>query len=558
MLLPFALIVTGCNGKLEKGSIFNEKFMKANFAPDIEKSCEYVAPTRRTLDFGEYASDPLFTIYWQSSSNNVKNFAYVTVPGKSGYFNFLENKYVLPMDTYSTTPSASAIKVAGDIRFPFNYKNEDGVITSFLYDEYGNKIFVGKTDTYVINLDSSIVGTKEGDEARTLVRVRNGEKILAYAFYNVDKTLKEVLTPEQYFEKYSHSVERESMKSYGHPELVRKNFSLDSAIRYEIFDKEKGKFISSFYSPSGVDRFFVGDYFYYQVERVQQEREKSYDFFDGTNKKMLETHRINYLTGKDEKIKTNIVFSECTIDTLYDEKQNASYLYFSGVREIQKDKNLSPVERSIILNQKFKEVADVSGINFLGIMPLGEYWTVDGTIYDSKMKEVGFIEGMCDVDNPRIVEGDHGFGLVDYTGKYIVQPVYAGFDRLDVGTDKTELYYGVKGNEMKLFKVEQEKATEVATLDTDKFNITATYGSKTHFLVQETETSKYFMFDVMSGSMTEYTPIQPSEYDYSYSVGPVTVRGGSLTFSANIYRKGAEWFAFISETKVSMSFRSSK
>ena len=54
VLLPLAIIASGCSGNLKKGSIFNAKFMKQNFASaPVAVGYEYKAPEKVDLNLGE-------------------------------------------------------------------------------------------------------------------------------------------------------------------------------------------------------------------------------------------------------------------------------------------------------------------------------------------------------------------------------------------------------------------------------------------------------------------------------------------------------------------------
>ena len=544
MLLPFALIVTGC-GNLSKGSIFNEKFMKANFGEEYTKSSELVAPQRVDLALG----DEINAFYPASGSNNDLIFVRKT-DGKSGWFSVIENKYVLPLDDYFS--SGSGIKTASgfSLRFPYNYKVVDGKEISYLYDEYGNKIFEG--EGFGIALSKKDLTPLTDSDAATLVTVKKtvyGDQVpVAFAYYTINAQLKEVISAEEYFKRHAYSLENtESLAQYGHPELIHTYTTLGNVIRCQTFNVEKNKFVATYTVPNGSNFFRVGDYWYYQVETQVHARESKYDYLDNTTKKNIETYRVNYLNGKVSSINTKIVFSKTgTRSTLLDTKGNETLIYFANAKEILKDKTLSTTPRNIILNEKFKEVADVSGIDFKNIKPMGKYWRLNNIVYDSKMKEVGYLASV-ESDDGRVTALNYGYGLVDYTGKYIVNPEWANADILD------EKYYLFYNNDLgKVYKIENEKAVELCSLDLTKYTPVGYTASNAHVIFEEVESSKNVVIDITNGYKTDL--VEPGTGDvYVFNVNISSKREGTLKYGARVYVNSGAYSVIYSATRTSLA-----
>jgi hypothetical protein len=293
---------------------------------------------------------------------------------------------------------------------------------------------------------------------------------------------------------------------------------------------------------------------YYQYENAQHKEVGDYDYYTGSTKRVVETFRVNYLNGKLEEVKTDFVLSQTTTTRiLKDEKGKLSLLYLGGTKQFQKDKTLSP-ERNVILNERLKEVADVSGINLPNAKPFGEkYWTIGSTVYDSKLKEVGYLESPLSESAKRVADVDGAYGLYDYTGKYIINPTWTAGGKMGFG----EYYFFSSNKVAKLFKVENEKATEVGSLNLEKYQIINSTGSDAHFIIEETETSTNKIADLTTGAISDF--VEPGATDWDVSLGNgVTTYGGTLKYASHLYRVGTSYFAITSETRMTLSYANVK
>ena len=565
MLLPFSLIITGCGG-LKKGSVFNEKFMQANFGDKIEKAYEFVVPQKADLALEGTFNDPYFPTNPDTGAQH-KYLMFLRQGDKSGYFSVVENKFVLPLDNYYE--SGSSVKKANgfDLLFLYNFKfDEENVRTSYLYDEYGNEIFVGENGANGDGGKSLWVYKEtfeapEGSDLKTLIKVCKGTQYnnvpVAFAYYTVDAKLKEVISAEEYYKRNPYmAMKEQSLAEYGHPELTLLFHNSGGAVNYYVLNTEKQKYVSTFSTPASANIIAFSDYIFYQVEKKPHEREDSaYTYYDGAEKVNLETYRVNYLTGKEEKIKTDFVLNTIVSPTkvaIKDEKGNKTLLFLANTRQIEKDKSLSTIRRSVILDKNLKEVADLGGIDFLNIKPFGDkYWTVKYVVYDSQMKEVGYLPDLTNVNTPRIAY-DGGYGLVDYTGKYIVNPSWGMIQKLDIG----EYYYASNAKVHKVFKVEDEKAIEVGSLDIEKYTPSAATGSNAHMIVHDIEADKDLVWDMRNGTFSDI--VEPGTTDNHWTIQSVTACEGTLTVQGNIYKKDGSFFAITSATYITKSYVSSK
>ena len=575
MLLPFSLIITGCGG-LKKGSIFNEKFMQANFGEKIAKAYEFVAPEKVDVTAleGTYDAGPYYASHKVNGVDHYHKYLMSFKKGtKFGYFSAIENKWVMPFDEYYESGSKVITAEGFHLLFLYNCKYDaEDVRTSYLYDEYGNEIFIGENgvsgDGYSIFAYKQEIQVEEGSDVKTLIKFCKGSVgynvPVAFAYYTVDAKLKEVITPEEYYKRQPYMAEIDeaiaskgsmSLAEYGHPELRMLYQTNNGQINYRVFNTKKEKWVSSFSVRSTADLIAVDDYIYYQVPKYPHEREDTYTYFDEDSKVNLETYRVNYLNGKEEKVKTNFILSSAVTPikrVLKDGKGVNSFVYLANSRQIEKDKSLSKVRRSVILDKNFKEVADVNGIDLTNIKPFGEkYWTVKNIVYDSSLKEVGFLALSNDASAPRIAY-DGGYGLVDYTGKYIVNPIWDSIQKMEFG----EYYYATSAKVVKIFKVENEKAVDVASLDLEMYTPVAPSGKSAYLVVNDIEAGKNILFDMRTGSFSDIP--EAGIVDATYNLTEVSAREDTVVFEGALYRTGPTYFLIRSATNITCSYVAAK
>ena len=543
VLLPFALTITGCSGGLKKGSIFNEKFMKRNTLPEIISKQTFEAEKDVSLDIEAGAS----------VDSVDEDLVGLTKDGNTAWYNLSTNKMVVPFGKYDNIGYGYTDSSNMDGRFFYTEKEVDGKNILDVYDEFANHLYSGEKDPLgVIEFDDRVLEYHKEDE-RFHVNIYVNQHTVAHAIYNVDLTLKEVISPEDYAKAHPYS-DGFTGELYGHPELELTGSSINGETRYVFFNTKKGKTVSSFTVPDiATSLILCGDYFIYQIEKRVDERATKFDFFDGTNKFILETYRAKITNGKVSKIKTNFVLSKCTgtVKTLFNEKGVYKYIYAPQARQIDKNKLLSNEKRNVILDAKLNVVANLEGINFTGLEQYGDYYRIDKTVYDSKMKEVGQLHNMYG-GYPHAIKINNQYGLVDHVGKVLVEPNY---DSLTKVARSEEVYLLKKGNEWSYYRItDDDKAELITKISLDDYdNPTSTGASAYDYIVRKSD-SKKFLFNKLTGQLTDAFELQTG--DTPISNFNVERLNASRSVTGQMYKRGSEYRCVYWNTIITDSYPS--
>lgn len=544
VLLPFALIVTGCGG-LGKGSIFNEKFMKRNFG-NLETKYEREAPHKVSLDLGTGVTA---VVPAQAGILTVSK------DENKGYFSVYANKYVLSVDNYDAVGGMSIIhNNTLDRNFFVGKKTADEVTTGAVYDDDANKLYEGKMGNVSISYHYLDMGEIEGNE-EVLVKINIDGVAKSYVTYNLDGSLKQILSEEEYISKNPYLVDGFNLAEYGHKDiLLTTSYEPGIGYRYAAFNTKKGKFISSFVTPEDYAALFViGDSVIYQTVKEVEERAKKYDFYDvdmmGVGRKYnYETYSVNYMNGKQSKINTKFVLNSLDDNyDLYNKKGIFEYEYAEGVRTVGKDKVLSKERRSLIFNEKLKEVADVTGVRFSSLEEVSEnlYQNNAGVIYDEKLKEVGYINSVH--NDFHIVNYNGVFGLVDHTGKVAYRPVALDLEYLGDG-----YYYALLTDKVQILKMnDKEKVEIVKEVLSSDYEFDYITASSLHLAFVNSE-AKEFILDVTIGQMTE-APV-PETTDTFVSSFADSFIADTLAMTADVYKSGDAYYAIRCSTKTAYSY----
>ena len=187
MLLPFALIVTGCSGNLKKGSIFNEKFMKRNFGAEVEETHEYVAPEKFELSLNEDGQTANLT--------SVGDLIEVAKDGVLGYYSLTTNSYVLPLSLGITSGRGYVnVSTSGyQLRLIYGTKTVEDKETLYVFDELGNKLYEGAKGSLSYGMSKIPQYDVKGNERFLLeVRVNNALEaaVSAKALATADETIR--------------------------------------------------------------------------------------------------------------------------------------------------------------------------------------------------------------------------------------------------------------------------------------------------------------------------------------------------------------------------------
>jgi hypothetical protein len=548
MLLPFALIITGCSGNLKKGSIFNEKFMKRNFGVEVEETHQYVAPEKFELSLNEDGQTANLTA--------VGDLIEVAKDGVLGYYSLTTNSYVLPLSLGITSGRGYVnISASGySMRLIYGTKTVEDQDTLYVFDDLGNKLYEGPKGAFGYNMAKIPSYDVKGNE-RFLVEIRIDNAIQAVAYYNVDGSLKEVLSREEYFNKYPYQQYGNSLAGYGHPELYMKSSLSNGEYRYSIYNSKRGKYVASFSVPeAGIESgvYGVGNYLYYQILEQLPERAKKYDFSDGNVKYNFTTYRVDYRNGKTKTINTKMVFADCGAIGLVNNKGISQFLLFNQVRTIEKDKVLSSVQRDVIVKQNLKEVADVTSVRLSTLTPYGkEYYVNDkGIVFDGKLREVGYIR---DVNNGRyhIVRIDARYGLVNHKGEYVVEPIYKS-----ITTSAEKDYYCLESVDSWKF-VKMNEKEEIETLkELSKLDYTKGAAfTKYHLFTKTSDSSKYYV-DAITGQEVEKQ--EAPEGAYQVFEGSVSRVFTTKVAKLEIYEKDGKYTVIRMQDNTVRSYPSKK
>ncbi len=554
MLLPFALIVTGCSG-LGKGSIFNEKFMKRNFGEAIKLTHQIAEPEKFDLNFEEGVTP---------TETDQYDLFKVSKDGVVGFYNLLNKTYPVPLSVgitdnlkvTSTTTPASTQNPPISLRVLSGTKEVDGNLVLLVFDDFGNKLYEG--DSGAVSIGAAIMSRNEAeDKERTVLRVMVGGEMKAVAFYNVDGSFKEVLTRDEFIKKFPYAQYGESLADFGHKELRYKVVELETTVapievyarRCAIYNTKKEKYVASFEIPGSAYYTIIGDNIIYQVKQNLPERAEEYDYSVNDDKFLIDTYSVSLVTGKTKTVKTNFVLSESDDElNLADTRGIFKYKLFEQIKEIGKDKVLSLVERDVILDKDLKEKADVTGVDIADLVPFGDKYYVNlwyGFIYDSKLREVGRTRGAV-ISEPHLVR-DGRYGLINHKGEYIEQPIYVDADA--IGNDGH--YALATETSWKFVKVtEKEEVELIKEISKDDYTLTGTFAK--YIYATRKSDSKNVAFDVTNGQEIAVPEVaEGSEFRYSRIVDRFnsTVEAGMM-----VYRKDGKYTVILLKDNITVEY----
>ena len=551
MLLPFALIVTGCSGNLKKGKLFNEKFVKQNFLPEVTAKYEYANPEKINIDFGEGTSVSKF--YPGGAIDVFK----VTKDDKEGLYSIATNRFVIPLDagvTPTDVNSGSPQQRPDRIKIYKGTKEVDGKTYTHLFDDYGNKLYEGTVGGPLTVTPSFVPKSERESKGYLAQKIVVGSSFVAVAYYNVDRTFKEVITAEEYFKRNPYSSYGISLEEYGHPELLRHKDEHSGGTRYSIFNTKKGKYVSSYVIPdSALCVRTMGDHVIYQTRNQLPSRAEKYDVSIGEDKFNYETYSVNYLTGKTSKIKTNFLLNTAANKDAEDEvsQKNAKgvikYTFMSQIQEIGDNKAVSLVKKDVILDEKLKVVADVTGVDYESLTLFDSKHLVSskGVIYDFELKETAMFE-KADEDDYNVATVNGKKTIISATGKYLVEPIYNSIKLLS--EDK---YYLLElDNEYKFGKLTNEGEVNVygSILKTDYtvYNTDNKYGNFEKFkvFIKNSDSSKV-TFDAATGEIIDVAREAGDSAINLHTNAPVKELASSLLFYGSLFKRSDGSFYMI-------------
>ena len=552
MLLPFALIVTGCSG-LGKGSIFNEKFMKRNFGEAVKQTHQFAEPEKFDLNFEEGVTP---------TETDQFDLFKVSKDGVVGYYNLLNKTYPVPLSVgitdnltvTSTTTTDTPQNPEVSLRVLSGTKEVDGNTVLLVFDDFGNKLYEGANGA--VGLAASIMSRNVAeDKERTALFVMVGGEMKAVAFYNVDGSFKEVLTSAEFVKKFPYEQFGESLADFGHKELTYKVVELETPLhevyarRCAVYNTKKEQYVSSFEIPGSAYYTIIGDNIIYQVNQILPERAEKYDYSVNDDKFLIDTYSVSLVTGKTKSVKTNFVLSESDYaGNLADTKGIFKYKLFEQIKEIGKDKVLSSVERDVILDSNLKEKADVTGIGFKGLVPFGDKYYANltyGFIYDSKLREVGRPRGTL-IQKPHLIR-DGGYGLMNHKGEYIEKPIYV--NGIALGNDGHYALATVAN--WKFVKVnEKEKVELIKEISKDDYTVGGAF-AKYVYATRKSD-SKVVLLDVTNGQELVFPEAaEGSEARYSESV---TRFNSTVEAAVSVFKKDGKYTAILIKDNITVEY----
>ena len=144
VMFPLALVIAGCSGNLSKGSIIDEKFMKYNFGNEVEEVATYQMPSKVELNLGSDIKE-----VYQHEFQDQHLIKVTKNDDTIGYFSVLENKYVIPFDSwdsYKVVQITGAPKAVHRVYCGRKNADEEGIKHFKAYDEQGNEFYSGEWD----------------------------------------------------------------------------------------------------------------------------------------------------------------------------------------------------------------------------------------------------------------------------------------------------------------------------------------------------------------------------------------------------------------------------
>ena len=556
-MLPFALGLAACSGgsPLDKGNVITPKFMERNFVDTKNPTVvEDKYEIEKVVDVGEY------TVQGALLGGQILKLA--DADGKIGWYSVYYNKMLVPFGEYvaGTTLYAESVEdvFEEDIYFPvYGVADEEGEnIAWHVVDEMGTEIYSVTTTAESQDspyLSGRLLAESERTDNEYYVVFIEGYSAKGYGLlpeierqfvvYNLDNTVSRK-GPYDEFAKYEAKSAYElgfymTMEDYGHPELAMTRSETEAgATRVSIYNLEKHEYVSSFVMPAGMTGYYVaGDYFVYQQQFQVEDRATSYDYFVGgstTNQRKYDvvTARVNYVTGAVENLETKFLLGQgqqVPPAPLYDE--SGVYKYnLSSARVIREDKTLDPQTYSFILDDKMGVAGDVTGINFLDLYKVGENYLDEqsGILYNGKLNEIAYLPGAEVFESAIKVQGEFGYGLVDFNGKYITPLKYTFIQEVEDGV----FYAGDEFAEYYLQLAEDGSFSKISTYDLKTY-IPYEYADPfytVYIYVEEIEEDPgYKLHYVNQITGKEVEPFEPAETDtYITSVGGVTYAGGAV------------------------------
>ena len=546
-MLPCALVLASCSGsKLDKGSIFNETFMKKNFTPEYSLSTvknDILNVSNISFDFDSVTADPQAS--W---------LVHVVKDGKAGLFNASNNSmFVAPAEGQTIEVVGVNVTMAMTYFVVVKTTNTETLKNYVkVIDELGNVLYDGEGQGAVI---SGSMINKDQRIDKEVVRFKvspygaSTPVDAVFAYYGVDGALLKRGSAKDYTPGAGEVfIEETNLKSYGHPELSLIRSAVQTSVydyetdnyvnkvvgtRYTVHNNEKHEYVTSFVIPTNAVKISVGTYLVCQEKNLLEERATDYDLFLDGNKYDIETYRINLLDGKKDYIDSRFYFADTYIENtkpLYNEKGIYEYYFMPDLRMIKDNKVLEPEYYGYIFNEKLEVLADVTGINFANLKQYGDRYLdrTNGVVYDAHLHEVGAVQANS---TNIITDTKYGTkGLVGLDGKILLPATASSITELD---SNRGIYY-VSGSTSSLVQVDNENNSIKTLADLTKYKYDGySYSNGTKILSDE-DGNKYVL-DIYTGEIID--DFKPAETDTVVFDVKSTISYGLTSVYNKIYRR---------------------
>lgn len=286
-----------------------------------------------------------------------------------------------------------------------------------VYDALGNHLFVD-SDKIITSISDGV--TSDGSEYAD-VQDNEGNHYF-YVYENGVPTLKASLNENDYESGSSYVGDTFlNLTNYGHKGYKAYYYNK----RIIVFDNNNNE-ITSFAEPAADNKFFIGDFYIYQKSTLIDDYNNNYDYLDASgNRYILETYRLNYLTGDVESIDVDYVLTTTAVSPFYNARKVYAYVS-ANLKKISEKKTLSSNITTCLIDENGATHEDVTGIDLNSFERFGHnyYNTQNQTIYDGNLNEISILTGLSPVkvNNAGLIvcKKDNLYGAINEEGKVVI------------------------------------------------------------------------------------------------------------------------------------------
>ena len=336
----------------------------------------------------------------------------------------------------------------------------------YVYDSLGNKVFESTKDADLRNLDDVYSIVSSYINKKVYLTVKDEENLTTYYEYTSAGTLNKINALPQAQVVNNNNETSPFAKNSKYVDLDKvdlKEYGLDGYYLSKkdelvtVFEKATNKPISTFTVPNGSTMVFVGDKLIYQNSYTVSDDEKTYSYFDGQNKFIVETYVVELLTGAKKAI--NVSYKIGEVFGPYMNKEGAYSYALIAKRSFEN--NVLKSNEMVIIDSTGTIVSNLNGYEPDNFVRIGSsyYNTVTKVLYDSTLKEIAYLEAinpqMMDKYNVFVGTVKNKYGVVDSAGTVVVPFDYTEFYTQYI---ETGFIFGVKNDQ--LYRVNIQSGAE--------------------------------------------------------------------------------------------------